>query len=105
MPDKKRYWRDPEKHRAEWHRRTKRLKALGISRVQLLSPASHAKNKARGKLWIKLNHDRNLLAQRKYRRKLQKLFGSCCEDSIWKHHMMKEAKNAADRRIAIATLL
>lgn len=101
MPNKLRYWRNPQKWRAESRNRRAKLTALGIPFIKQLSLEAQ-ENKRLGKIkWCKENRAANKKSQLKYRRKLQRLFGSCSARAMWLHHQLKEAQNAAARKAAL----
>lgn len=104
MPRKAVYWKDPERHRKEVNNRHARLVALGIRRIDQLSPAAAAKVHAYQSKWLKANPARNRAACKRYRDKLRRLFGGTDAKYIWRHTMMREAESAKRRKLRIKSL-
>ena len=105
MARKEIYWKDPEKHRAEYRNRMARLRALGLGSLDHLSPPAKAKAAARKIKWCQTHRANNTIANRKYRRKLQRLFGNSANRSRWRHLMMQEEERARKRKKAAASVL
>ena len=104
MPGKSRYWHNPEKHRAERRLRTARLATLGLPYSDQLSPAARAKRYDTQKKWHDTHKASNVRADKKYRKKLIRLFGTCGPRAKWRYHQLKEEQDAERRKAAIALL-
>jgi hypothetical protein len=98
MPYKERYWRDPEKHRAEVHNRYKRLQALGMSRKEMRSEQAQKNWLEYDKKWRRAHKDANRKAVRKYYAKIVRLFGNGGPVARWKYQMLRKEQNAAKRK-------
>lgn len=104
MPVKARYWRDPEKHRAEWRNRSARLRALGITAIQQYSYEAAAKRRAYQSKWGKTHRAANRASSDKYRLKVRKMFGSDNNITRWQYVMYNKERNYAQRKQAAASL-
>jgi hypothetical protein len=103
MPVKARYWRDPEKHRAEVHNRYKRLQALGMSRKEMRSEQAQKNWLEYDKNWRRNHKDANRKAVRKYYAKIVRLFGNGGAVARWKYQMLRKEQNAAKRKALAKT--
>ena len=103
MPRKAIYWRNPEKHRAEFRKRYAYVVALGAGKYWRSSEAL-AKRREENKEYRRKHQAANCRATRRYRRKLQRLFGNCARRAVWQHTQLKQEQNAAKRKQAIALL-
>lgn len=101
MPTAERYWRDPEKHRAEFRNRRARLSALGVRWKDQRSYEAYKCNLEAGKKWGRENRKLTAAANRRYYAKLKRLYGVGGSHSIWRHtlerkeHELRQHKAAA----------
>ena len=105
MPSKARYWKNPEKHRAEYRNRLAHLKALGIKSAERLSPQAAERHKLAKILWGRAHRKKTSIASRKYRAKLRLLYGSAQPHAMWLHNMMRRTRDGAERKRLAATIL
>src|SRR3970040_3104651 len=103
MPYKERYWREPEKHRAEVHNRYKRLQALGMSRREMRSEQAQKNWREYDKKGRPNHKDANRKAVRKYYAKIVRLFGNGGAVARWKYRMLRKEQNAAKRKALAKT--
>ena len=99
MPVKARYWKNPQKHRAEAHNRRCRLYALGIIYNEQLSPLARLKKVAANRAYMRLHRAENNLAVTRYRRKMIQLVGSCGAFGRWKYRLIRQEQNAKLKKL------
>ena len=104
MPIKAIYWQNPQKHRAACRKRKAYLAIIGVPHKYQILSAALARKRVINAYYCRTHRAVNIKAQRKYRRKLQRLFGSCNRQAAWRHHNLKEQQNARKRKAAIASL-
>lgn len=103
MPRYERYWRNPKHHRAQSNQHHRYLVALGIRRIDQLSPAAQKNEREYQNNYHKTHRALAVKVERKFRQKLVRLYGSTGHTARWLHHMKKEEENARERKAKVRT--
>lgn len=104
MPTFEVYWRNPEKHLHEYRTRMHHLRALGMTRNQRLSPKARAHRLTHQNQWRRDHLAENMLAARRYRRRMIATVGSSGFVGRWKFKMIQEVRRAKRRKLYAASL-
>mgnify|MGYP001593995926 CR=1 FL=1 len=91
MPDAKRYWKNPAKHRKEVSARYHKLHDAGLTRQHQLSPAAAARYLAAKRKWCQTHRAANNKAVKKYNKKLQAAVGGTSLYHKWRYRLLKES--------------
>lgn len=98
MPRAAVYWKNPQKERDASNERRRRLYAAGATKKLYLSPAALAKWRKYNREYSRTHRAGNIIACRKYRAKLIRLFGTSQQRATWQYHMLLETKKLKIRK-------